>query len=110
VITVFLGPYLTDVAKAAADSGGYVRPLGIPVRAGSYFAYTISASVLLSVLVIPLAAAVADRTGRKKPLLGAFAYLGAAATAGLFFLSGVRYLLGGAADRRAGRAGRGVLA
>jgi UMF1 family MFS transporter len=81
VITVFLGPYLTDVAKAAADSGGYVRPLGIPVRAGSYFAYTISASVLLSVLVIPLAAAVADGTGRKKPLLGAFAYLGAAAAA-----------------------------
>jgi UMF1 family MFS transporter len=96
VITVFLGPYLTDVAKAAADSGGYVHPLGIPVRAGSYFAYTISASVLLSVLVMPLAAAVADRTGRKKPLLGAFAYLGAAATAGMFFLSGDRYLLGGA--------------
>jgi UMF1 family MFS transporter len=96
VITVFLGPYLTEVAKAAADADGYVHPLGIPVRAGSYFAYAISASVLLSVLVMPLAAAVADRTGRKKPLLGAFAYLGAAATAGMFFLSGDRYLLGGA--------------
>ena len=31
-----------------------------------------------------------------KPLLAAFAYLGAAATAGMFFLSGDRYLLGGA--------------
>ncbi|MFI9101316.1 MFS transporter [Streptomyces fildesensis] len=96
VITVFLGPYLTEVAKAAADADGYVHPLGIPVRAGAYFAYTISASVLLSVLVMPLAGAVADRTGRKKPLMGAFAYLGAAATAGMFFLAGDRYLLGGA--------------
>lgn len=96
VITVFLGPYLTDVAENAADADGYVYPLGIPVSAGSYFAYAISASVLLSVLVMPLAAAIADRTGRKKPLMGAFAYLGAAATTGMFFLHGDRYLLGGA--------------
>ncbi|WP_329309886.1 MFS transporter [Streptomyces sp. NBC_01262] len=96
VITVFLGPYLTTVAKAAADAHGYVHPLGIPVRAGSYFAYAISASVLLSVLVMPLAGAVADRTGRKKPLMGVFAYIGAGATTGMFFLSGDRYLLGGA--------------
>ncbi|MEE1928961.1 MFS transporter [Streptomyces sp. TRM 70351] len=95
VLTVFLGPYLTEVAKAAADADGYVYPLGIPVRDGSYFAYVISASVLLSVLVMPLVGALADRTGRKKPLLGASAYLGAAATAAMFFLDGDRYLLGG---------------
>ena len=34
VLTVFLGPYLTSVAKAAADADGFVHPLGIPVRAG----------------------------------------------------------------------------
>ncbi|MGK5498936.1 MFS transporter, partial [Streptomyces sp. URMC 125] len=96
VLTVFLGPYLTGVAEAAADAAGYVHPLGVPVRAGSYFAYAVSASVLLSVLVMPLAGAVADRSGRKKPMLGAFAYLGSAATAGMFFLDGDRYLLGGA--------------
>ncbi|MFI9646793.1 MFS transporter [Streptomyces sp. NPDC052040] len=95
VLTVFLGPYLTAVAKAAADADGYVHPLGIPVRAGSFFAYTVSASVILSILVMPLAGAAADRTGRKKPLLALCAYLGAAATAGLFFLDGHRYLLGG---------------
>ncbi|MEU8354013.1 MFS transporter, partial [Streptomyces sp. NPDC048845] len=96
VLTVFLGPYLTEVAKAAAGPDGFVHPLGIPVRAGSFFAYAVSLSVLVSVLVMPLAAAIADRTGRKKPLLGLFAYLGAAATTGMFFLSGDRYLLGGA--------------
>ncbi|MEU6122344.1 MFS transporter [Streptomyces sp. NPDC047123] len=95
VLTVFLGPYLTEIAKAAADPEGYVHPLGVPVRAGSFFAYTVSASVILSVFVMPLAAAAADRTGRKKPLLAVAAYVGAAATAAMFFLDGDRYLLGG---------------
>ncbi|MDF4249298.1 MULTISPECIES: MFS transporter [unclassified Streptomyces] len=95
VLTVFLGPYLTSVTEAAADADGYVHPLGIPVRAGSFFPYAVSASVLLSVLVMPLAAAFADRTGRKKPLLGVAAYLGAGATTGMYFLDGDRYLLGG---------------
>ncbi|MBB1247195.1 MFS transporter, partial [Streptomyces durbertensis] len=95
VLTVFLGPYLTEIAKAAADADGYVYPLGIPVRDGSFFAYTVSVSVLLSVLVMPWAAAVADRSGRKKPILAVSAYVGAAATAGMFFLDGDRYLLGG---------------
>ncbi|MEU5290513.1 MFS transporter [Streptomyces umbrinus] len=95
VLTVFLGPYLTSVAKAAADADGFVHPLGIPLRAGSFFAYCVSASVILSIFVMPLAGAAADRTGRKKPLLAVAAYLGAAATAGMFFLDGDRYLLGG---------------
>ncbi|MGW7267896.1 MFS transporter [Streptomyces sp. NPDC054842] len=95
VLTVFLGPYLTSVAKSAADADGFVHPLGVPVRAGSFFAYSVSASVILAILVMPLAGAAADRTGRKKPLLAAAAYLGAAATAGMFFLDGDRYLLGG---------------
>ncbi|MFF0747267.1 MFS transporter [Streptomyces sp. NPDC004111] len=94
VLTVFLGPYLTSVAKAAADAEGFVHPLGIPVRAGSVFAYSVSLSVILAVLLMPVAGAVADRTGRKKPLLGAAAYLGATATTGMFFLDGDRYLLG----------------
>ncbi|MFC9457195.1 MFS transporter [Streptomyces sp. NPDC056983] len=95
VLTVFLGPYLTAVAKSAADADGFVHPLGIPVRAGAFFAYAVSASVIISILVMPLAGAAADRTGRKKPLLAVSAYLGAAATAGMFFLDGDRYLLGG---------------
>ncbi|MFD3808005.1 MFS transporter [Streptomyces sp. NPDC058611] len=95
VLTVFLGPYLTAVTKAAADAEGYVHPLGIPIRAGSFFAYSVSLSVIVAVLVMPLAGALADRTGRKKPLLAVAAYTGAAATAGMFFLDGDRYLLGG---------------
>ncbi|MEU6595613.1 MFS transporter [Streptomyces flaveolus] len=96
VLTVFLGPYLTSVAEHAADADGYVHPLGVPVRAGSFFAYSVSLSVIIAVVVMPLVGSAADRTGRKKPLLAAAAYTGAAATTGMFFLDGDRYLLGGA--------------
>ncbi|MFF5498829.1 MFS transporter [Streptomyces aquilus] len=95
VLTVFLGPYLTSVAEDAADADGYVHPLGVPVRAGSFFAYSVSLSVIVAVLVMPLVGAAADRTGRKKPLLAGAAYTGAAATTAMFFLGGDRYLLGG---------------
>ncbi|MEU9010330.1 MFS transporter [Streptomyces sp. NPDC048479] len=94
VLTVFLGPYLTSVAKTAADAEGFVHPLGVPVRAGSVFAYSVSLSMVVAVLLMPLAGAAADRTGRKKPLLAVAAYVGATATAGMFFLDGDRYLLG----------------
>ncbi|MDH6626017.1 UMF1 family MFS transporter [Streptomyces sp. LBL] len=95
VLTVFLGPYLTSVADEAADTDGFVHPLGIPVRAGSFFAYSVSLSVIVAVVVMPLVGAAADRTGRKKPLLAAAAYTGAAATTAMFLLGGDRYLLGG---------------
>ncbi|MFG3286626.1 MFS transporter [Streptomyces sp. NPDC048111] len=94
VLTVFLGPYLTSIAKSAADADGFVHPLGVPVRAGSLFAYAVSASVIFAVVLMPIVGAAADRSGRKKPLLAAAAYTGAAATVGMFFLDGHRYLLG----------------
>jgi UMF1 family MFS transporter len=94
VVTVFLGPYLGSIAEHAADGRGLVHPLGIPVAAGSLFAYTVSLSVLLTVFVLPVVGAVADRSSHKKQLLALFAYLGSAATVGLVLLSGGRYLLG----------------
>src|SRR5215468_9340605 len=94
VVTVFLGPYLGSIADNAADARGLVHPLGIPVASGSLFAYTVSLSVLLTVFVLPVVGAIADRSAHKKAMLGLFAYLGAAATVGLVFLTGTRYVLG----------------
>lgn len=96
VVTVFLGPYLTAVAQAAADGNGMVHPLGIPVLADSFFAYIVSLSVVLQVFFLPILGAVADFSHRKKQLLGITAYLGAFATMGLYFLDGNNYQLGGA--------------
>jgi UMF1 family MFS transporter len=96
VVTVFLGPYLTAIAEAAADANNLLYPFGIPVNAGSFFPYMISLSVLLQVFFLPLLGAIADYSHLKKQLLATFAYIGALATLGLYFLEGTNYLLGGA--------------
>ena len=102
VITVFLGPFLTSVTELAAgcplgtdDCRGTVHPLGIPVAAGSYFPYLVSLSVFLTVFVLPVMGAIADRAPRRKPLLAAAAFTGAGATIAMGFVTGERYLLGG---------------
>jgi UMF1 family MFS transporter len=95
VLSVFLGPYLTGIAKTAAGAGDFVHPLGIPVRAESFYPYVVSLSVILQVVLLPAVGAVADHSGRKKLLLAVFAYAGALCTAGLFFCTGGAYLLGG---------------
>ncbi len=95
VVTVFLGPYLTTVTKAAADANGFVYPLGIKVNAGSFFPYVVSLSVLFQVIFLPIMGAIADYSHRKKQMLALFAYLGAFVTMGMYFLKGTNYLLGG---------------
>lgn len=99
VVTVFLGPYLTGVAKAAAESLGegntFIYPLGIKVFYGSFFPYVVALSVGLQMIFLPILGAIADYSHRKKQMLALFAYIGAFATIGLYFLQGTNYLLGG---------------
>jgi UMF1 family MFS transporter len=95
-IALFLGPYLTSLAKAAADAHGFVHPLGMNVDARSYWSYLVSLSVALQVLVLPIAGAIADYGRRKKECLAGAAYLGAAAATAMYFLKGDMYLWGGA--------------
>jgi MFS transporter, UMF1 family len=95
VVSVFLGPWLTTVTKAAADSNGFIHPLGIKVHAGSFFPYMVSLSVLVQVVLLPVLGAVADASYRKKEMLALFAYLGAGATLGLWIIDGTSYLPGG---------------
>ena len=94
VVSVFLAPYLTSVAEAAADDAGRIHPLGISMPPGSLFGYVVSLSVVLQVLVLPLTGAVADRSGSKRQLLAAFTLAGSLSTMALFFVSGGGYLLG----------------
>lgn len=95
VVTLFLGPYLTALAKAAASADGLVHPLGIPVDPRSFWSYMVSISVAAQVLVLPVVGAIADYARRKKEVLGVTAYLGASATMAMFFLQGTDYLFGG---------------
>jgi MFS transporter, UMF1 family len=94
VVTVFLGPYLGDIADKAADAHGRVHVLGIPIASGSLFAYSVSLAVILQVFVLPVVGAIADRSSHKKQLLALFAYIGSGATIAFLFLTGDRWLLG----------------
>jgi MFS transporter, UMF1 family len=96
VVAVFLGPYLTAVARASADAAGYLHVFGLPVYGDSVFLYCVSLSVLLQALVLPVLGAIADYSRRKKQLLGLFAGLGAATTVGLYFTTPERWWWGAA--------------
>mgnify|MGYP000324317495 FL=1 len=94
VVTLFFGPYLTTLAKAAAGEDGSVSLLGLRLPAQAVWPYLVSASVLTQVAAFPLIGAIADYGRRKKEMLGLLAYAGAAATVLKFLLDGDRYLLG----------------
>lgn len=106
VLTVFLSLYLTVVAQADARASGQPCPtalrgcavsaFGIEVQAGSLFGFLLAGSTLIQILVLPITGAIADRARNKRALLGGFALLGAAATAGLAFMSGTNWTLGAA--------------
>jgi UMF1 family MFS transporter len=86
VVTVFLGPYLTSITKAAADANGLVYLLGVPIRYDSFFTYMISISVLLQVTFLPILGALADYSHLRKQLLQLFCVIGSAATICMFFI------------------------
>ncbi|OGN92432.1 MAG: hypothetical protein A2Z71_09620 [Chloroflexi bacterium RBG_13_50_21] len=95
VITVFLGPYLSSITKAAADPSGMVYLLGVPIRYDSYFTYLISASVLLQVTFLPILGALADYSHLRKRMMQIFSTLGAVTTILLFFVTPGLHWLGG---------------
>jgi len=103
IVAVFLGPYLSRVARIAAGCGPDktdacmaqpVTVLGITVKAGAVYTTFLSIAVVVNVLVLPIIGAIADRSAHKRRLLGIFAYIGAAATTGFFFVTEGRILLG----------------
>jgi UMF1 family MFS transporter len=95
VVTVFLGPYLTAISKAATQNTGGLLYLGnVPIRFDSFFTYAVSASVLLQVTFLPVLGALADYSHLRKQLLMFFAVLGSAATIGMLFIGPTGYWLG----------------
>jgi UMF1 family MFS transporter len=93
---VLFGPYIKEIAEEAAVANR-IDVLGISIAPGSLPPFIITASTIISALVLPLLGAVADRTSRKKDLLAGFAWAGAAAAALLFFVTGDNWELGAVA-------------
>lgn len=102
IVAVFLGPYLSAIARTAAGCPDKtdacmaqpVTVLGITLKAGAVYTTFLSIAVVINVLVLPIIGAIADRSAHKKRLLALFAYIGAASTASFFFVTEGRIALG----------------
>ncbi|KAA1429368.1 MFS transporter [Nocardioides antri] len=90
---VLFAPYLIAVAEEAAVDGR-VSVLGAGIDPDALPAFVITASTILSAIILPPLGALADRTARKKDLLAGFAWAGAAAAAVLFFMTGDNWQIG----------------
>lgn len=102
---VLFAPYLTAVAEKAAcgratdEDAGFkctqdLHVLGLDVSAGSLVFYLVTASTILSALVLPIVGAVADRSAHKPRLLGGFAWAGSLMAAAMFLVAGSNWQLG----------------
>ncbi len=86
VVTAFLGPYLTSLAKTIADENGYISFFAFKVYGDSLFTYLVSFSVLLQAIFLPIIGSIADIYRLKRKFLYFFASVGSVSTIFLFFL------------------------
>ncbi len=93
--SVFLGPYVSNLAGLAAGADGMVRILGIPMDPFSFVSYCISISVILQVLFLPILGAIADYSSLRKRMMQIFAVAGSWATMFMFFVTEPTWWLGG---------------
>ncbi len=101
--TVLFAPYLTSVAERAACGfvGGDDRPcretlevLGVQLSPGSVVFYAITATTLVSALVLPVIGAIADRSPSQRTLMARLAWTGAAAATAMALVAGTNWVLG----------------
>lgn len=93
VITLFLGPFLTTLAKSI-EKNNLVNFFGFHIPAGSVFPYSISISVLLQALLLPIIGSLADLTKRKTIYLAIFTIIGSLSTILFFFINSSIFILG----------------
>jgi len=88
VITVFFGPYLIEVAKAAPEyiETGSLAVLGASILPEQLFFYAIPFSALLQFFALPIVGAFVDRSEHKRRWLAGTALLGAALTIAMFLI------------------------
>ncbi|MGB0432465.1 MAG: MFS transporter, partial [Bacteroidia bacterium] len=85
VSTAIFPIYYSLVMNPDDEKGNLVDFMGFSIDNASLLSYTISASFLLIVILLPFMSGVADYSGRKKSFMQGFVILGSLACASLFF-------------------------
>ncbi|MBK8987146.1 MAG: MFS transporter [Chloroflexi bacterium] len=89
--TALLGPYIASLAESSQTPLAF---FGTLIEPAAIYPASVSLSVILQVLFLPLLGTIADYTNLKKRLLLLFAYIGAAATMLLFLVHADMPVLG----------------
>ena len=87
-ITTAVFPIYYEAVTTTDDGSKLVDFFGWSLPNTVLYSYALSASFLITALLIPLLSGVADYSGRKKSFLRIFAYFGALACAGMFLFTG----------------------
>lgn len=87
-ITTAVFPIYFESVTTRADGSTMVSFFGLSLPNTVLYSYALSFSFLFTALILPLLTGIADYGGKKKFFLKLFAYLGAAACAGMFFFTG----------------------
>ncbi len=91
VVTALLGPYISALASSSTSPLNF---FGIAIQPAAIFPFSVSLSVGLQVLFLPILGTLADFTNLKKRMMMTFAYMGAIATILLFLIQADMPLLG----------------
>ncbi|MDJ0754413.1 MAG: MFS transporter [Ardenticatenaceae bacterium] len=91
VVTALLGPYIESLASSSTSP---VMLFGLQIEPAAIYPFTVSLSVLIQVLFLPLLGTIADFTNLKKRMMMGFAYTGATATMLLFIVQADMPILG----------------
>ena len=83
VVTALMGPYMLALAEQSSIP---FRLFGSEIQPAAIYPFSVSISVLLQVLVLPLLGTMADFTPYKKRMLLALATVGGIAASFLFFV------------------------
>ncbi len=94
VITVFIGPYLTTIAKTASVNG-YINVIGIDIFAGSFVPYIVSLSVILQIFLLPYIGTISDNSNHKNKIFAFTALAGGLITSLMYFIQNDNYIWGG---------------
>ena len=87
-ITTAVFPIYYEAVTTSESGNKTVEFFGLTLPNTVLYSYALSASFLITALLIPLLSGIADYSGKKKLFLRAFAYFGALSCGGMYFFIG----------------------
>jgi UMF1 family MFS transporter len=87
VIVSSIFPVYFSATALSASGTTDINFFGLQIKSSVLFSYTVSASFLITALLVPLCTAIADYTGKKKRFMQFFCYTGAISCMLLYFFT-----------------------